>query len=128
MIYIQKLEYTVELILIIMYCYSSLYVLYVLKNLLEGCYTAFLFTSFHLMSCWRGKPGWYRNKVDMVPLCLMWTIWCEGNSQTFEGFQLPLDRLNHLFVRMLFHWMSLESSSRFFGVFGVPVIFINRLV
>jgi hypothetical protein len=36
--------------------------------------------------CWKGHFGKHQNRDiwNAIPLCLMWTIWKEHNSLTFE--------------------------------------------
>jgi hypothetical protein len=46
-----------------------------------------------------------------VLLWPMQTIWCERNRWTFEGVEIPNDRLKLLFPRLLFHWMPIDGNS-----------------
>jgi hypothetical protein len=41
---------------------------------------------------------------NMVPLCLMWTIWKERNSQIFEDKVISVRQLLDGFSTSLFHW------------------------
>lgn len=41
---------------------------------------------------WNDKRAW-----KLVPLCLMWTTWCERNRRSFEGVEMPLSRLTMRF-------------------------------
>ena len=41
-----------------------------------------------------------------MPLCLMWILWKERN-RTFEGKELPVERIKLLFVSSFLYWESL---------------------
>ena len=51
---------------------------------------------------WLGKQ--FSNIWNMVPTCLMWKIWRERNTHTFEDIERPLDLLKSLLVGNLFEW------------------------
>ena len=40
----------------------------------------------------------------MVPACLMWLVWKERNTRTFEDVESSIDKLKTLLVRTLFEW------------------------
>ena len=55
--------------------------------------------------------GWYNSCGkhvsaiwNLVPLCLMWTIWRERNRRTFEDVELSTIKLIELFFGLLFDW------------------------
>jgi hypothetical protein len=51
---------------------------------------------------WLGKAS---SKVwNLVPHCLMWTIWRERNCRTFEDLDNPLEKIIELFTGSLFDW------------------------
>lgn len=61
------------------------------------------------------KEGWFGGGIIgtiwcVVPLCLMWCIWCEQNAQGFEGEELIVFKLKYLFLKTLYEWTSLTSS------------------
>ena len=41
---------------------------------------------------------------NLVPLCLMWSIWRERNARTFEDMSRSADQLLELFVTSLYDW------------------------
>ena len=41
---------------------------------------------------------------NLVPHCIMWTVWCERNSRIFEDEGHSLDKLEELFFGRLFDW------------------------
>ena len=51
---------------------------------------------------WLGKQS--SHVWNLVPLCLMWTLWWECNCCTFEDLEISGTRLIELFSRMLFDW------------------------
>ena len=55
--------------------------------------------------------GWFncfgrRNSSvwNLVPLCLMWTVWRERNSRIFEEIEHSPTKLGELFFGLLFDW------------------------
>ena len=51
---------------------------------------------------WLGKAS---SKVwNLVPHCLMWTIWRERNCRTFEDLKNPSRKILELFIGSLFDW------------------------
>ena len=56
-----------------------------------------------LLFCWRNWFGkLHLNIWNLVPLCLMWTLWRERNSRTFEEKSSTPDQLLEVFVNSLF--------------------------
>jgi hypothetical protein len=51
---------------------------------------------------WLGKDS--SNIWNVVPLCLMWTLWWEQNRRTFEDKERSIDELASNFFRMLLDW------------------------
>ena len=41
---------------------------------------------------------------NLVPLCLMWTVWHERNSRIFDDVDLSITKLEELFFGHLFDW------------------------
>ena len=47
-----------------------------------------------LLFSWRNWLGKHLSNIwNMVPACLMWLVWQEHNTHTFEDFERPLDLL-----------------------------------
>ena len=58
-----------------------------------------------LLFAWRNWLGTYSSKVwNLVPACLMWLVWKERNTRTFEDVESSIDKLKTLLVRTLFEW------------------------
>ena len=59
-----------------------------------------------LLVCWRGdfKGHQITNMWNAIPLCLVWCIWNEHNSRSFEGIESLL-HLKFIFHRSLFDWL-----------------------
>ena len=54
---------------------------------------------------WRNWFGKHDSRVwNLVPLCLMWTLWTERNSRTFEDTAITMDHLKGALVNSLFDW------------------------
>ncbi len=41
---------------------------------------------------------------NLVPHCLMWTVWRERNSRIFDDVDLSITKLEELFFGCLFYW------------------------
>ena len=55
--------------------------------------------------------GWYNGLVkvqskiwNMVPLCLLWTLWRERNTRTFEDSERTDSQMQELFSNTLYDW------------------------
>jgi hypothetical protein len=58
-----------------------------------------------LLFGWRNWFGRHHSHIwNLVPLCLMWTVWCERNSRTFDDMKKSDDQLLGSFVESLFDW------------------------
>jgi hypothetical protein len=54
---------------------------------------------------WRNWFGKHSSVVwNLVPLCLMWTIWWERNQRIFDDKERSESQLLELFVISLFEW------------------------
>lgn len=51
---------------------------------------------------WLGKH--FSNVWNMVPACLMWLIWWEHDTRTFEDTERHVDLLKYMLVGTLFQW------------------------
>uniref|UniRef100_A0A2N9GH99 F-box associated beta-propeller type 3 domain-containing protein n=1 Tax=Fagus sylvatica TaxID=28930 RepID=A0A2N9GH99_FAGSY len=75
-----------------------------------------------LLSGWYNYFGKHNSMVwNLVPLCLMWTVWREGNRHTFEDEEQYMTKLLELFYGLLFDWaqvwgLTLEKSLAAFVV------------
>ncbi len=67
-----------------------------------------------------GWWNWFGKKSsgvwNLIPSCLMWTVWRERNSCIFENKELALDKLLEIFFGVLFDW------SRAWGLTSSPSI------
>jgi hypothetical protein len=41
---------------------------------------------------------------NLVPPCLLWTVWWERNHRTFEDMEKTEDQLMECFISLLFEW------------------------
>ncbi len=58
-----------------------------------------------LLFGWRNWFGKLHSSIwNLVPSCLMWTLWRERNSRTFEEKSSTPDQLLEVFVNSLFDW------------------------
>ena len=58
-----------------------------------------------LFFCWYQWFGKHNSNIwNLVPGCLMWNIWAEGNRCSFEDMTKSLDQLLDLYSRTLFGW------------------------
>ncbi len=65
-----------------------------------------------LMFGWRNWFGKSSLKVwNLVPLCLMWTLWWERNLRTFEDKEDPIDKIIEVFMGSLFDWSRVQGSN-----------------
>jgi hypothetical protein len=76
----------------------------------------FLFRWFHvnwviprsvkdLLFGWRNWFGKHHSDIwNLAPLCLMWIVWLECNSRTFEDALCSTDQLLEKFASSLFDW------------------------
>jgi hypothetical protein len=56
-----------------------------------------------LLFGWHNSFGKHDSEVwNLVPLCLMWTVWCESNWRTFEDAEHSNTKLIELFFGLLF--------------------------
>ena len=70
-----------------------------------GVQWAMLNTVVSLLFEWRNWLGKFSSNVwNMVPACLMWLIWRECNSCTFEDIERLEDLVKSLLARTLFEW------------------------
>ena len=72
--------------------------LFGIKWVMPGSIVDLLFCRYH----WLGKHS--SNIWDLVPGCLMWTIWTERNRRTFEDEEKIVVQLLEYCQRTLFEW------------------------
>ncbi len=54
---------------------------------------------------WHNSLGKFSSKIwNLVPLCLMWTVWRERNRCTFEDVSKNMQQLLDCFTAQLFDW------------------------
>ena len=54
---------------------------------------------------WRNWFGKHHSHIwNLIPLCLMWTVWRERNSRTFEDVSSSFDQILGNFVMSLYEW------------------------
>ena len=54
---------------------------------------------------WHNWFGKHHSHIwNLIPLCLMWTVWRERNLRTFEDLSSSPDQLLGTFVTSLFDW------------------------
>ena len=61
---------------------------------------------------WLGKSS--SGVCNLVPSCLLWTIWWERNNRTFENIESPMGKIIEIFSGSFFDWSrawGLTSSS-----------------
>ena len=62
----------------------------------------------HVSELLFGWWNWFGKKSsgvwNLIPSCLMWTIWRERNKRTFENMETPLAKVIELFSVSLFDW------------------------
>jgi hypothetical protein len=77
---------------------------------------SFVFRAFHihwslpnrvleLLGGWRNWFGRHQSNIwNLIPHCLMWTVWRERNSRTFDDKRKSADQLLGSFAETLFEW------------------------
>ena len=66
---------------------------------------------------WYNGLGKFHSKIwNMVPLCLLWTLWREQNSHIFENSEHTDSQLQELFSNTLYEWVIAWGYSRFNSV------------
>jgi hypothetical protein len=72
---------------------------------------------------WFGKRS--SSVWNLIPSCLMWTIWRERNNRTFENLESPVAKVIELFFATLFDWSRAWgfTSSPSVGEFLVSLAF-----
>jgi hypothetical protein len=63
---------------------------------------------------WFGKRS--SGVWNLIPSCLMWTIWRERNKRTFENTETPLAKIIEIFFGSLYDW------SRAWGLTSSPSV------
>ncbi len=81
-----------------------------------------------------GRWNWFGKKSssvwNLIPSCLMWTIWSERNSCTFENRETALDKLLEIFFGVLYDWSRAWgfTSSPSVGEFLAALAFDNSIL
>ena len=75
-------------------------------------------TVFSLLCAWENYLGIHSSSIwNMVPACLMWLIWRERNTRTFEDVEKSIDLLKSLLVGTLFGWSRIWGFTLCISVF-----------
>ena len=64
-----------------------------------------------LFSWWNGLGRHTSDVWNLVPLCLMWIVWKERNSRTFEDVSSMDNQLRDCFASTLFEWSKVSGYS-----------------
>jgi hypothetical protein len=60
----------------------------------------------YLLYEWFNSFGKHESEIwKLVPLCLLWTVWCERNKRTFDDMEHSPSKLVELFFGLLFDWV-----------------------
>ena len=78
-----------------------------------------------LLASWPSKFNRHRTTViwSMIPYCLMWGIWGERNTHTFEGNERSIHHLKILFFQTLFEWATASGVPTFTSLHDLYLIF-----
>ena len=60
---------------------------------------------------------------SMIPYCLMWGIWGERNTHTFEGNERSIHHLKLLFFQTLFEWATASGVPTFTSLHDLYLVF-----
>lgn len=75
-------------------------------------------TVVSLLCAWENYLGIHPSSIwNMVPACLMWLIWRERNTLTFEDVEKSVDLLKSLLVGTLFGWSHIWGFTQCISVF-----------
>ena len=71
-----------------------------------------------LWACWEGLFGCHRNGHTwmVIPHCLMWCIWRERNSWSFEDTEISMHNLKFFFFRTLLNWLPATRNLSLFCI------------
>ena len=76
----------------------------------DSCFSSFCMEEYfgdtHSSSVW-----------NMVPACMMWLIWREGNTRTIEDVERSFDLFKSLLFGTLFKWSRIWGSMQCISVF-----------
>ena len=71
-----------------------------------------------LLASWSNKFNRLKSKVlwRRTPHCLMWVIWRERNTHTFDGNERLIHELKLLFFQTLFYWANATGVFTFISL------------
>ena len=71
-----------------------------------------------LLACWQGWFGYHRNDHTwmVIPHCMIWCIWREWNSMSFEDTESSIPDLKLFFFRTLLDWLSTMRNLSLFSI------------
>ena len=85
----------------------------------------------HVSNLLFGWWNWFGKRSsgvwNLIPSCLMWTIWRERNKRTFENMETPVAKVIEIFFVSLYDWSRAWglTSSPFVGEFLASLAFDN---
>ena len=84
-------------------------------------------TVVSLLFAWENYLGIHFSLVwYMVSACLMWLIWREQNTRTFEDVEKSVDLLKSLLVGTLFGWSHIWGSTQCISIFDfLQFVFVS---
>ena len=85
---------------------------------LFGVYWVMPKSVVELLACWQGRFGrhWNGHVWMVIPHRLMWCIWKEMNSKSFEDTERSMLDLKLFFFRTLLDWLSTMKNLSLFSV------------
>ena len=71
-----------------------------------------------LIASWSGRSCRLKTKLlwSMIPHCLMWVIWRERNTHTFEGDERWIHELKLFFLQTLLEWANVLGFVTFMSL------------
>ena len=71
-----------------------------------------------LIASWSGRNCILKTKFhwSMIPHCLMWVIWRETNTHTFEGDERLIHKLKLFFLHTLLEWANASGFVTFMSL------------
>ena len=71
-----------------------------------------------LIASWSGRSCRLKTKLlwSMIPHCLMWAIWMERNTHTFEGDETLIHELKLFFLHTLLEWANASGFVTFMSL------------
>ena len=80
-----------------------------------------------LLFAWENYLGLHSSVWNMVPTCLMWLIWRERNTRTYEDVEKSAEFLKSLLVGTLFGWSHIWGFTQVFSFLISCILFLFDL-